>query len=56
MVFVNLDKKPKKQGQASASQYGKVFKCMNCGSVIEQPVGIYGRRFCSTKCQEEYLG
>jgi len=55
MVFVNLDKKMPKVEKSY--NYGVEHKCVNCGSVIEPPYGsIDARRFCSTKCRDEYFG
>ncbi len=54
MVFVNLDKKAPK---VSPSPYQKQYKCVNCGTVIDNPFGsIDARRFCSTRCRNEYFG
>ncbi|HLD58392.1 MAG TPA: hypothetical protein VI977_01975 [archaeon] len=29
-------------------------RCMNCGKLIFEERDLYSRRFCSTKCKEEY--
>ncbi|HLC79631.1 MAG TPA: hypothetical protein VJG83_04370 [archaeon] len=58
MVFVNLDKKPSASKPTSVknSYSSRRYKCMNCGKDIEYPTGsIDARRFCSTKCKEQYF-
>lgn len=55
MVFVNQDKRQPKVERNY--KYGAQHKCVNCGSEIDNPYGsIDARRFCSTKCREEYFG
>ena len=55
MVFVNVDKKQPKVDRAY--KYGVQHKCVNCGNIIDNPFGsIDSRRFCSTKCRDEYFG
>jgi len=35
---------------------GRIYKCMNCAEVIENPEGnMYTRRFCSERCKDNYL-
>ncbi|MEM4257151.1 MAG: hypothetical protein QXD98_02205 [Candidatus Diapherotrites archaeon] len=32
------------------------LRCMNCGRIIVDPMpGLYGRRFCSMDCKDEYI-
>jgi len=38
-------------------KYAPQFKCINCNRTITDPHGgLDARRYCSTKCREEYLG
>jgi len=30
-------------------------KCMNCNAIIENPNGLFGKKFCSEECKEEYM-
>ncbi|VVB98913.1 Uncharacterised protein [uncultured archaeon] len=43
--------------RAKAKAYEYAPKCMNCGTDLVDPRGsIDARRFCSTKCKDEYMG
>lgn len=43
--------------KAKASNYAAPeLRCMNCGRIIVDPMpGLYGRRFCSVDCKDDYV-
>lgn len=56
MVFVNLDRNKPKQPLGRGGVPPRIYKCLNCGNVIDYPFGsIDARRFCSTRCKEQYF-